>query len=200
MDAEKRCNYRWHAFGLVSTPPLSHSRMSPWLERRAVERSNVERSNVQRNAVERITAEQVGRVSEWPSPPPAERSRAEWSDLPKKRRIGGKRSLAHSPCLLRSTCIAIPGSVCCILLQSAPLHAALLAHLGRISLSEKSWSMSSTFFLCSREIGFSPFCAEVEQQKRLYNPLDKTYIQTNFENSLSNGANQSTLGQVLIEL
>ena len=85
---------------------------------------------------------------EWVSdlPPPVERSRAEWSDVPKKWRIGGKRSLAHSPCLLRSTRIAIPGSVCCILLQSAPLHAALLAHLGRISLSEKSRSMSSTFF------------------------------------------------------
>ena len=145
MDAEKRCNHKCHAFGLVSTLPLSHSRMSPWLERRAVERSNVEQSNVQRNAVERITAEQVGRVSEWPSPP-AERSRAEWSDVPKKQRIGGKRSLAHSPCLLRSTCIAKPGAVCCILLQSAPLHAALLAHLGRISLLEKSQSMSSTFF------------------------------------------------------
>ena len=148
MDAEKRCNHKCHSFGLVSTLPLSHSQMSPWLERRAVERSNVERSNVQRNAVERITAEQVGRVSEWPSPPtPAERSRAEWSDVPKKRRIGGKRSLAHSPCLLRSTHIAIPGSVCCTLVQSAPLHAALLANLGRISLSEKSRSRFSPFLI-----------------------------------------------------
>ena len=41
---------------------------------------------------------------------------------------------------------------------------------------------------------------KVVKQERLYGSLGETHVQTNFDNSLSNGANQSALGQILFEL
>ena len=56
------------------------------------------------------------------------------------------------------------------------------------------------FFDILEKQGFPFSYGEVEKQDRLYGPLDETHVQTNFDNSLSNGANQSALGQILFEL
>ena len=55
-------------------------------------------------------------------------------------------------------------------------------------------------FSTSEKQGFPFSYAKVEHQERLYGPLDETHVQTNIENSLSNGANQSALRQILFEL
>ena len=60
--------------------------------------------------------------------------------------------------------------------------------------------MSFTFFCGSEKYGFPFFYAEVLEQDGLYALLDETHVQTNFDNFLSNGANLSTLGQILFEL
>ena len=59
--------------------------------------------------------------------------------------------------------------------------------------------MSSTFFRVPEKWGFPFSYGEVVHQERLYDSLDETYVQTNFDNSLSNGTNQSARGQILFE-
>ena len=63
-----------------------------------------------------------------------------------------------------------------------------------VFLSEKSRSMSSTFFWHQRN-RVSPFLMQ-----KLRNRTNCSYVQTNFDNFLSNGTNQSALGQILFEL
>ena len=52
------------ACGLVSTSPLSHSRMSPRAQRRALEQSGVERGEAERNGAQRKGALRSERVCE----------------------------------------------------------------------------------------------------------------------------------------